>query len=273
MWPGGTWVSWVQIQDHAPTASASVLRFPGGEWRVLGAEDAEVASSQAFSQIRPTNSPFPAAKGAPAAARASRVSTPSPRSRWGSRQFSYPFSCRRFGHPGPEVNGKVQAPDKRRDPSLPPPSPRRREGRYISILYFNLSPKQSRTQICGKREKGWDQGIRYDHGAACAQLLSETKVLTEHGDILRLVLLTCFPVVAPLCSAPNSGLQRLRESLWRQGCWGSRQFPATVRTAQMPDRQGYSLEKRHYRERGRFSGSPEASSEISLKQLKKNPPP
>lgn len=27
-----------------------------------------------------------------------------------------------------------------------------------------------------------------------AQLLSETKVLTEYGDILRLVLLTCFPV-------------------------------------------------------------------------------
>lgn len=164
MWPGGTWVSWVQIQDHAPTASASVLRFPGGERRVVGAEDAEFASSQASSQIRPTNSLFPAAKGALAAARASRVTTPSPRSRWGSRQFSYPFSSRRFGHPGPEVNGKVQAPDKRRDPSLPPPSPRRREGRYISILYFNLSPKQSRTQICGKREKGWDQGIRYDHG-------------------------------------------------------------------------------------------------------------
>lgn len=37
----------------------------------------------------------------------------------------------------------------------------------------------------------------------------------------------------------------------------------------MPDKQGYSLKKRHYREGGRFSGSPEASSEISLKQLKK----
>lgn len=42
----------------------------------------------------------------------------------------------------------------------------------------------------------------------------------------------------------------------------------------MPNMQGYSLKKRHYREVGRFSGSPEASSEISLKQLeKKNPPP
>lgn len=191
----------------------------------MGAEDAEVASSQAFSQILTTNSPFSAAKGAPAAARASRFSTPSPRSRWGSRQFSYPFSSRPFGHPGLEVNGKVQTPDKRRDPSFPPPSPRRSEGRYISILYFNLSPKQSRTQIWGKREKDWGQGIRYDHGEACAQLLSETKVLTEHGDILRLVLLICFPVVAPLCSAQNSGLQRLRESLWRQGSWGSRPFP------------------------------------------------
>ena len=37
----------------------------------------------------------------------------------------------------------------------------------------------------------------------------------------------------------------------------------------MPDMQGYSLKKRHYREAGRFSGSLEASSEISLKQLEK----
>ena len=72
----------------------------------MGAEDAEAASSQAFSQIRPTSSPFPAAKGAPAAALASRLSTPSPRSRWGSRQFSYPFSACCFGQPGPEVKEK-----------------------------------------------------------------------------------------------------------------------------------------------------------------------
>lgn len=158
MWPGGTWVSWVQIQDHPPTASASVLRFPGGEWRVLGAEDAEVASSQAFSQIHPTNSPFPAAKGAPAAARASRVSTPSPRSRWGSRQFSYPFSCRRFGHPGPEVNGKVQAPDKRRDPSLPPPAPVDAKvvifPFYISICHRNKAARR----FAGREKRAGTKG-------------------------------------------------------------------------------------------------------------------
>ena len=41
----------------------------------------------------------------------------------------------------------------------------------------------------------------------------------------------------------------------------------------MPDMQGYSLKKRHYREAGRFSGSLEASSEISLKQLEKKKSP
>ena len=94
--------------DTGPGSHRQCLGPPVSWWGagVVGAEDAEAASSQAFSQIRPTSSPFPAAKGAPAAALASRLSTPSPRSRWGSRQFSYPFSACCFGQPGPEVKEK-----------------------------------------------------------------------------------------------------------------------------------------------------------------------
>lgn len=106
------------------TASASVLRFPGGERRVVGAEDAEVASSQAFSQISPTNSPFSAAKGSPAAARASRFSTPSPRSRWGFPAVFLSFLLPPLRAPWTRgEREKPKPPDKRRDPSFPAPQP------------------------------------------------------------------------------------------------------------------------------------------------------
>lgn len=118
----------------------------------MGAEDAEAASSQAFSQIRPTNSPFPAEKGAPAAARASRLSAPSPRSRWGSRQFSYPFSARCFGQPGPEVKEKSKPQTNAGTPRSLPAAPVDAKA-VLYPFYISICPRNKAARRSAGREK------------------------------------------------------------------------------------------------------------------------